>query len=389
MGEDIFSLDNILDDTQLDSIGLFQDEEPVEKQEEREIPGDTPEEKNNKSETTEVNPEDLFTGEPESVGSGENQDNQEEQSSEDSGDSSPKSSVYSSIAKACYDDDVFPDLDEADIDEVVDADSFKELFEKQLKAKLDEAQKRILSALENNVQPSQIQQYENTLGYLNNITEEALSEESEEAEELRKRIIFQDYLNKGFSRERAQREVKKALDNGTDIEDAKDALDSNKEFFSSQYKSLLKDAEREAQKVKEQQTKEAEALKQSIEKDDYLGDITLDNKTRRRIFDTISKPKYKDKETGKEYTELQQFEREHKADFLKYVGTIYTITDGFKNFDKFVKGKVSKEVNKNIRELESKLANTSRNSDGTLTFMGGKTKSQDLSPFASGWKLNV
>lgn len=296
--------------------------------------------------------------------------------------------MYSSIAKACYEDDVFPDLDESDINEVVDADTFKELLEKQMNARLGEVQKRISEALQNGVHPSDIQRYEGSLNYLNSITEEMLAEETDQGEDLRKRILFQDYLNRGFSEQRAAREVKKALDNGTDIEDAKEALQSNKEFYQGNYDKLLKQARANADKVKERQAKEAQELRESIEKDNYLGDINLDRTTRKKIFDVISKPKYRDKNTGTTYTELQQYEMEHKADYLKYVGTLYAITDGFKNFDRFVNGKVKKEVNKSIKELESKLANTTRNSDGNLTFVGG-IKDDDLSPFAKGWKLDI
>lgn len=402
MGEDvIFSMDNILDDSQADKLGLFQDDDQEEtaevtqteeEAEEESSEEEEKEEKNNK--TTEVDPNKLFEDdEPESVGSGKTKKEiQENASSEDSDDSSPTKSVYSSIAKACYNDDVFPDLEQSDIDAVKDADSFRELIEKQIAMKLTPIQQRVNNALTNGVAPTEVQYYEQVLENLNSITDDIISEESDRGEEIRKRIIYQDYINKGFNKERAAREVKKAIDNCTDVEDAKDALESSKEFFNAKYTKICEDAEKEAEKLRKKENEEAEALKTSIEKDNYLGDITLDKTTRRKIFDNISKPKFRDDETGTTYTALQQYEKEHKADFLKYVGTIFTVTDGFKNFDIFVKGKVKKEINKNMRELESKLANnySSNSSDGTLTFMGGDQSDLTASsPFAKGWKLNI
>lgn len=47
------------------------------------------------------------------------------------------------------------------------------------------------------------------------------------------------------------------------------------------------------------------------------------------------------------------------------------MTDGFKNIDNLVKGKVRKEVKKGIRELESTLNGTTRTSDGNLKFATG------------------
>lgn len=383
MGEDIFSLDNILDDSQVNTLELFQDNDTNTE----DITVDENTENNN--ETTEVDAESLFEdNQPESVGSEDDtQENQEEQSSE-TDDSSPNNSVYSSIAKACYEDDVFPDLDESDIEAVTDADSFKEMMEKQVAARLTDIQKRVSEALENGVEPTEIQQHERTLQFLNSVTDDMISEESDQGEDLRKRIIYQDYINKGFTKERATREVKKAIDNGTDIEDAKDALESNKDFYTNNYQKLQTEAKKQADKIKEQNAKQASALKQSIESDDYLGDIALDKSTRKKILDTLSRT-YKDKESGDVYTKLQQYEKEHKADFLKYVATFYTITDGFTNFDKFVKGKVAKETNKSIKELEHKLAGTTRNSNGTLKFISGSSKDKESSPFAAGWKLNL
>ena len=83
-----------------------------------------------------------------------------------------------------------------------------------------------------NKQPD-IRKYENTLSYLNEVSEDKLKEETTEGEELRKRLIYQDYINRGFSQERATKEVKRSIDSGNDIEDAKEALNSNKEYFKS------------------------------------------------------------------------------------------------------------------------------------------------------------
>ena len=112
---------------------------------------------------------------------------------------------------------------------------------------------------------------------------------------------------------------------------------------------------------------EAEKLKESIMKDKQLfGDIELSNDIRKKAFDTISRPVYKDTETGRYMTALQKYEMENRADFLKYTGLIYTLTNGFKDFDSFTKGKVKREVNKGLRELEQTLNSTRRNSNGSL-----------------------
>jgi hypothetical protein len=77
---------------------------------------------------------------------------------------------------------------------------------------------------------------------LESLTEEDLADESEKGETLRKNLIYQDFVNRGYSKERAAKEVQKSLKGGTDIEDAKEALSSNKEFFQEQYDGLIKEA---------------------------------------------------------------------------------------------------------------------------------------------------
>ena len=79
---------------------------------------------------------------------------------------------------------------------------------------------------------------------------------------------------------------------------------------------------------------------------------------------------------------------EHRTDFLKNIGLLFTLTDGFKNLDGLVKGKVKKEVKKGLRELENTLNNTARTSDGNLKYVSGVD--EDPESFVErGWKLDV
>jgi hypothetical protein len=58
-----------------------------------------------------------------------------------------------------------------------------------------------------------------------------------------------------MSKERAMARAEKSVKNATDIEDAKDALQGNKEFYKSQYDKLVKEKREQAQKEKEEQKK--------------------------------------------------------------------------------------------------------------------------------------
>jgi hypothetical protein len=240
---------------------LFGEDSLFENNEDKETQDTPPEEKEQKGnkETTEdeVNPDDLFKN-PEGVGSEEdNQEKETEDTTSTKGGTSPKTNFYSSIASALKDEGILPDLDDEVVNNVKSPEDFAEAIEKQIQSKFDERQKRIDAALNANVEPDEVRQYEGTLNYLDSIKDEHISDESEKGEELRKRLIFQDFINRGYSKERATREVKKSFDSGTDIEDAKEALESNKEYFNNQYQDLIKEAQREIKEEQERVRKEA------------------------------------------------------------------------------------------------------------------------------------
>lgn len=374
------SIENILG--QEDIENLFSDETEIETTQET-----SPEQKEETT-TEEVNPEDLFQETPESVSSEENQEKEDTISEKETG-SSPTNNFYSSIAKALQEDGVFPDLDDETIDGIKEPEDLAKAIEAQMKAGLDEKQRRIDEALDLGVEPDLVKQYEDTLAYLDSITEDSLSAEDDAGENLRKQLIYQDLLNKGYSKDEAREELEEIFANGSDQKKAKRALSANKDFFKSNYRKAVEEARLETEKEAQEREKQAAALKKSILEDkEVFKDLQVDTATRQKIYDNISKPIYKDKETGEYFTALQKYERENKTEFLKNIGLLFTLTDGFKNLDGLIKPQVKKEVKKGLRELEHTLNNTARTSSGNIKFVSGV--SEDPNAFISGkWDLDV
>ena len=380
MGE--FDLNNILSEDEIDDI-FSEDTENS-----QETPPEQKENNQENNDTTEVDVDDIFVSEddsesPESVGSEENKQEKEDTTSEKNG-TSPNN-FYSSIAKALKEDGVLPDLDDETLDKATSAEDFAELIESQIQARFDEKQKRIDEALGVGVEPTAIQQYERTLDYLDSLTEDVISDESEKGETLRKQLIYQDFINRGYSKERATREVNKSFNAGSDIDDAKEALQSNKDYFKNNYDNLIKEAKDAEKQRLADQKKEAETLKKSILEDDKVfGELVVDKTQRKKIYDNISKPVYKDPDTGEMLTAIQKYEQDNHIDFMKYVGLVYTLTDGFKNLDGLIKGKVNKEMKKGLKNLENTLNNSTRNSDGSLNFVTSRRSDDDESYFGKG-----
>ena len=364
--EEELTLDNIITDS--DDISGFLDLDDLEglgpsnEGEEKEESNNTQTKKEKSEETTEEEDETLS----EEVGS---EDGEEE--SEPKGKTSQQN-FYSSIATALKGEGILPDLSDENIEKITDAEALAKSIQDHIESKLDETQKRINKALNDGVEPNTIKNYENTLKYLDSISDEVLSDESEQGVELRKRLIISDWINKGMKQERAIKLAEQSISNGTDLDDAKEALEGNKSFYQDNYNKILKDAENQRMQAQKDREQQAANLKKSILEDDKVfGDFEVDKATRQKVFDLISKPVHKDSETGALSTELQYYQSQNPTDFLKYVGLAYTLTNGFKNIGNLLQNKVKKEVKKGFKTLEGKIATTSRDGDGNLNFFGG------------------
>jgi hypothetical protein len=384
------SEDLIMTGDEIDVDNLFSDDVG---EEETQVTPPAPKEKEEKeiektTEEEEVNPDDLFDN-PESVGSGkDNQEEEEDTQSEKDKGTSPKTNFYSSIASALKEEGIFPDLDDDTLNGIKTPEDFAEAVEKAVQARLDERQKRIDAALQADVEPDEVRRYEQTLANLDAIKEEYITDETEKGERLRKNLIYQDFRNRGYSEARAKREVEKSFNAGTDIEDAKEALESNREYFSTQYQDLIKEAQEEAKEEQRKIKEEAAQLKKSMLEDkEVFAGITLDKTTRQKAFENITKPVFKT-EDGEYLTAIQKYEMDNPVEFRKYLSILFTMTDGFKNIDGLVKGKVKKEVRQSLRELEHKLSSTARNSTGNPRYVGGVEEDTE-SYIGKDWTLDV
>ena len=393
----ILNMDNILSEDE--AVAFFTPEDnstPTEKQEPT-TPENEQEDDNKQEDTTEVNPEELFTEEPEnsdekpeSVGSGQHTRKQGGTKSDGDSSSPENTNFYASIAGALKEEGVFPDLDDAEVDAVNDPEGFRDLVNKQVSAQLDEVQQRINSALNAGVEPTAISKYERTLSYLNGITEDKLSEESDNGEALRRQILEQDFMNNGYSPERAKRMTDRLFASGDDVEEAKAALEGNRNFFGTKYKEIIEEAKAQEELEKKNAKKQADDLKKDImASEKVFGSIPLDKATRQKVVDNITRPVWKDPETGEYYTALQKYRKENPNEYIKNMGLIYTLTNGFTDIESLVKPQTKKEVKSKLRELEHTLNNTARNSSGTLKYVDSGANKASGSIFDRGFSLDI
>ena len=300
-------------------------------------------------------------------------------------------SPLSSLANALLKDGVLTNLKDEDIAGIKSADDFASVLEKEIQSRLDDKIKRVDEALNLGVEPSEIKKNENVITYLNGITEETINEETEEATKLRMNLIVQDYMNKGFTQERAIKEANKSVTAGTDIEDALEALEANKTHFNKQYSNLINSAKKEQEEYKQTIIKRDKDVKENILKNETLfADLNINQDLRKKALDNIQKPVMTDKD-GNKFSAIQKYEKENPVDFLSKVALLFTITDGFTNISKITKTTESQIKSKALKELEGSLNGNDYGLDGSLTFtnnLGGDDDENDKGYFVLDIKNN-
>ena len=363
---------------------------------EEEVKIDTQEE--GKPETTEnkedtipegasVNAEDLFgTEDSESVG---DDDNKEEEEAKPQGKgSSPKDgNLYSSFAQALKGDGLFQFLDDEAVGKIEDADSFREALENEVDARLDEQTKRYKEALESGMRPDVIVQYQNTIQRLESITDEQIDDESEQGANLRRTLLYRDFLNRGFSEERARKQVERIMSSGTDKDDAKDALESVKDYFKGKYQEQLDLKKQEAEAERQRIRQEAEDFKKAVlEKDKLFEDIPVDKPTRKKAYEAMTRV-VKTTDDGEQLTAVQLYADEHPVEFRTALGIVWALTDGFTKMGNLLQKSVNKKVNKNLQEIESRLRNQGHQG-GSFRFSEGEDGNKGAGNY-KGFRIDI
>lgn len=310
----------------------------------------------------------LFVNEQENKENEVTEEDTESEGEDKETDSSPKSGIYQALSEALVEDGILPDISLDEIKDVKDAKTLSEIIQKQIELKLDDTQKRINEALSAGVEPDDIKYYENVINNLSSINEDLLEDESDKGEQLRKNLIYADYINRGFSEARAQKEVEKSIKAGNDIEDAKEALTSNKEFYSKKYNDVVEEAKKEHQAFIKSQEEQVKKLDEVINKtDEPFEGIRINNVLKKKISDNLKKPVYKD-EDGRSYNAIQEYAKKNPVDYNYKLAVLFTMTDGFKNIENISKPVVNKSKKEHISALERKLSGMNYTNTGSVDF---------------------
>lgn len=303
--------------------------------------------------------EDLFPEDDKGDGDSENDDSDDGSDNDNSEetDNEETDDKYSELSRILYEEGVLDNLDEDDLKNIKDADDFKALITEQINRGLNERQQEINEALSVGVEPSIIQTYASAMQTLNS-WESMVEEESEEGKKIRANLIYQDYINKGIKENKARSLLQASMSAGSDIEDAKEALESLKEYYSDGYKTAVEEAKQEELERQEFIKKQDSLLKKNLlEKKDLFGGIELDKNTRQKAYNAVAKVTAKD-DRGTPLTAVQKYAQDNPTEFRSVLGLIYAVTDGFTNLSKFFNKAVNKKVNSKLDDFTRKLSSS-------------------------------
>ena len=259
-----------------------------------------------------------------------------EEEGRDQDDDSPN--LYSSFATVLSEQGLLPSLDlQGKSIETLDdlSDVFKTEISNQAKQYLvGKVGAEGYEALEMGVSLAELQQYNDTAGTLDNITEDNLHENVE----LAKKIILQDYVNQGMDQNRAMRILNKSVDLGEDVvvEDALESLASLKEFEANRLASVAESRAVEQAEMAKQQQKIDNDLKNAIYNSEELvpGLGKVNKQMQDKVYQSITK--IVGEHNGIAENNLMQKRRENPIDFDTKMYYLFELTNEFSDFTKIV-----------------------------------------------------
>lgn len=289
--------------------------------------------------------ENKTTGEdqddPESVAKGKETQVQGGKTSGDDAEgnsSSPKQNdteqLYSNLANQFKTSGVLPGLeDTASIKSLKDLNA---AIQKEVDSRLTATQRTIKEASEAGLDATAVSKQLNVVERLKGVSDDYI--ESDANLEFRKGIIAQDFLSRGYSKERAEVLAQRSIDSGSDIEDAKLALTS---IIGIEEKKIA-DAIQEA---KDEEKNSINDIKSHLEKtEEIVPGIKLNKEQRDELYKQMTT------DLGNKENAFIKAQKQDPIGSRIKLEAIFFVTKGFTDFSVFSNAKET-DISKNIETL--------------------------------------
>jgi hypothetical protein len=344
LGMEIFNVDDLSDDfLEIDDnllSGKSTDTEPVKPAKENNKP------KEIKEDEDDVDNEDegLDLIIPPSL-----QSDNDEDIEPDSSTLSPK--FFSSLVQALKEGGVLADVEEKDVKTQED---FLKIIDDSVKKRefedLNDDQKEYLEALRTGIPHERIAQHQQTEADYASITDEALEDESDDGENLRRNVIMVNYMTKGISEAKAKKLTDKIVESGEDIAEAKDAIvelkAAEKAAFEAEKQGRVK--QREAQVKAE---KDAMESLNKIVKDmrEIVPGLPIPINVKNKIIKELTQP-VAYTEDKRPLDRISKYLHDNPIEGRVKLAYLLEVTDNFKKMDVLENKKAKKQIFKGLEE---------------------------------------
>jgi len=252
--------------------------------------------------------------------------------------SSPKPNdteqLYSNLATQFKTSGVLPGLE--DTSEIKTLDDLNSAIQKEVDSRLTDTQRTIKEASEAGLDASAVSKQLNVVSKLKSVSEEYIS--SDANLEFRKGVIAQDFLSRGYNKERAEIMAQRSIDAGSDVEDAKLALTS---IIGIEEKKIA-DA---IQSAKDDENDSINDIKSHLEKtEEVVPGIKLTQEQKDELYKQMTT------DLGNKENAFIKSQKEDPIGSRIKLEAIFFITKGLTDFSVFGNAKET-DISKNIESL--------------------------------------
>lgn len=257
---------------------------------------------------------------------------------EGSDSSSPKlndtEQLYSNLATQFKTDGVLPGLE--DTTSIKSMADLQEAMKKEVESRFDARTKAIEDAMNVGLPANEIAEQMATIEKLKGIDDAYVADDANV--EFRRTAITQDFISKGYSKERSETMAQRSIDAGTDVDDAKFAL---KSIVTAEEKTLSDTL----QAAKDKETKSITDVKDYIDKNkEIVPGIPLTDAQGEELYKQITT------DLGNKENAFMQAQKKDPTGSRVKLEAIFFLTKGLTDFSVFGNAKET-DISNNIENL--------------------------------------
>lgn len=269
--------------------------------------------------------------------------------------SSNPDTFFSSLILALKEGGVLADVDEKDIKSEED---FYNVFNDAIKARefadLTDTQKQYLEAIRLGIPD------ENVLGYMQrsaqyeSITPEDIESEESDSVDLRRTLIMNNFMSKGFDEAKAKKLTDKIFDASEDIDEAKEALTELKQLEKDSFEEQKKQHAEYAKKQQEYEKKSLEHLnKFASEIKEIVPGIPINSTQSSKIVKGLTQP-VSYTQDNRPLDTISKYLYENPVEGRFKIAYLLEITNGLQDMSKLNVKASNKAINQLAKVLNSK-----------------------------------